>query len=208
MSRAILKQLLPSLFSVWRSPRFQASIKARLRDGFQNSRNSEKRQYKAVTALKFLCRVYYSVDTFVQAAESMPIFKSVECIPIPLQPAIPTKATPNPVRAQATPMQTAKGLGLYVRGLGWLRHLESTAIKNSFRKLRGENVVFMTKFSYSPIKLNSLNPGMKMDVHILTLVAASFVAYSVGCCSEFMALTMSEEPTKPLRTGGKYPRSF
>ena len=68
----------------------------------------------------------------------MPIFKSVECIPIPLQPAIPTKATPNPVRAQATPMQTAKGLGLYVRGLGWLRHLESTAIKNSFRKLRGE----------------------------------------------------------------------
>ena len=68
----------------------------------------------------------------------MPIFKSVECIPIPLQPAILTKATPNPVRAQATPLEIAKSLGLYVRGVGWLRHLENKAIKNSFRKLRAE----------------------------------------------------------------------
>jgi hypothetical protein len=68
----------------------------------------------------------------------MPIFKSVECIPIPLQPAIPTKATSNPVRAQATPLEIAKSLELYVRGVGWLHHLEKIAIKNSFRKLRGE----------------------------------------------------------------------
>ena len=96
LSRAILKQLLPSLFSVWRSPRYQASIKACLRARLQDSQNSEKRQHEAVTALKFLCRVYYSVDVFIQAAQSMPIFKSVECIPIPLQPAIRTKATLQP----------------------------------------------------------------------------------------------------------------
>lgn len=138
LSRAILQQLLPSLFSVWRSPRFQASIKARLRARFQGSQNSEKKQHEAVTALKYLCRVYYSVDTFIQAAQSMPIFKSVECIPIPLQPASPTKATSNTIRAQATPLETAKSLGLYVRGVGWLHHLENTSIKNSFRKLRGE----------------------------------------------------------------------
>ena len=138
LGRAILKQPLPSLFSVWRSPRFQASIKARLRARFQDSQNSEKRQNEAVTALKFLCRVYYSVDTFIQAAESMPIFKSVECIPIPLQPTISTKATPNPVREPATPLEIAKSLGLYIRGVGWLHHLENKAIKNSFRRLRGE----------------------------------------------------------------------
>lgn len=138
MSRAILKQLLPSLFSVWRSPRFQASIKARLRARFQDSQRSEKRQHEAVTALKFLCRVYLSVDVFIQAAQSMPIFKSVECVPVPLQPAIPTKATSNPILAQATPLEIAQSLGLYVRGFGWLHHLESKAIKNSFRKLRGE----------------------------------------------------------------------
>jgi hypothetical protein len=137
LSRAILKQLLPSLFFVWRSPRFQASIKARLRARFQHSQNSEKRQHEAFTALKFLCRVYYSVDVFIQAAQSMPIFKSVECIPIPLQPAISTKATSNPVRAQATPLEIAKSLGLYVRGDGWLHHLENKAIKNSFRKPQG-----------------------------------------------------------------------
>ena len=136
LSQAILKQLLPSLFSVWRFRRFQALIKARVRARFQDSQNSEKRQNEAITALKFLCRVYYSVDTFIQAAESMPIFKSVECIPIPLQPAIPTKATSNAVRAQATPLEIAKSLGLYVRSIGWLHHLENKAIKNSFGKLR------------------------------------------------------------------------
>ena len=31
-----------------------------------------------------------------------------------------------------------KSLGLYVRGVCWLHHLENKAIKNSFRKLRGE----------------------------------------------------------------------
>lgn len=68
----------------------------------------------------------------------MPIFKSIECIPVPLQPAIPTRATPNPVRAQATPLEIVKSLGLYVRGVGWLHHLENKATKSSFHKLRGE----------------------------------------------------------------------
>ena len=208
LSRAILKQLLPSLFSVWRSLLFQASVKARLHARFQDLQNSEKRHNEAVTALKFLCRVYYSVDVFIQAAESMPIFKSVECIPIPLQPAIPTRAKSNPVRAQGTPLEIAKSPGLYVRGVGWLHHLENKATKNSFRNFEEKNVMFTPKFSYCPIKLNSLSLDMKMDVYIPTLVVASFVAYFVGCCSEFMALTMSEEPTKPLCTGGKYQRSF
>ncbi|TVY35196.1 hypothetical protein LSUB1_G005388 [Lachnellula subtilissima] len=143
LSRAILKQLLPLLFSVWRSPRFQASIKSRLHARFEHLQHSEKRQNEAFTALKFLCRVYYSVDVFIQAAQSMPIFKSVECIPVPLQPAFPTKATPKPVRAQETPLETAESLGLYVHGIGWLHHLEKIAIKNSFRKLRGEKQLMM-----------------------------------------------------------------
>lgn len=180
LSWVILKQLLPFLFSVWRCPRFQALTEARLRARFQDSQNSEKRQHEAVTALRFLCRVYYSVDVFIQAAQSMPIFKSVKCIPIPLQPAIPTKATSNPVRAQATPLEISKRLGLYVHSVSWLHHLENKAIKNSFRKLRGENVMFTPKSSYCPIKLNSLSRGMKMDVYISTVDVASFVAYSVG----------------------------
>jgi hypothetical protein len=80
--------------------------------------------------------------------------------------------------------------------------------KTASASFEEKNVMFTPKFSYCPIKLNSLSLGMKMDVYIPTLAVASFVAYSVGCCSEFMALTMSEEPTKPLCTGGKYQRSF
>jgi hypothetical protein len=77
MSKGILKQLLPSLFPVWRSPRFQSSIKAHLRARFQDTQNSEKRQNEAFEALNFLCRGYYSVDTFIEAAETMLFCKSV-----------------------------------------------------------------------------------------------------------------------------------
>lgn len=42
LSRAILQQLLPSLFSVWRSLRFQASINARLHARFQDLQNSKR----------------------------------------------------------------------------------------------------------------------------------------------------------------------
>lgn len=136
LNRTILKQLLPSLFSIWRSPKFQASIKARLRVQLQDSKISERRQHESFTALKFLCRIYFSVDVFIQAAQSKPIFKSVECIPVPLQPAVPTKATSNPVQPQTTPLEIAKSLELYVSRIGWLHHLEDEAIKGSFRKLR------------------------------------------------------------------------
>jgi hypothetical protein len=135
---SLLKQLLPSLFSIWRSPRFQASIKSRLCTRFQNFPNSEKRQNEAFTALKFLCRVYYSFDTFIQAAESIIIFKSVEIIAVPLRSATPKKAAHKLVREEATPLEIANNLGLYVRGVGWLQHLESRATKNKFRKFRGE----------------------------------------------------------------------
>jgi hypothetical protein len=208
LGRAILKQLLPSLFSVWRSPRFQASIKARLRARFQDSQNSEKRQNEAVTALKFLCRVYYSVDTFIQAAESMPIFKSVECIPIPLQPTISTKATPNPFENQQHHWKLPRAWGSIYVVLAGFTILRIKPSKTASAGFEEKNAMFTPKFSYCPIKLNSLSPGMKMDVYIPTLVVASFVAYSVGCCSELMALTMSGEPTKPLCTGGKYQQSF
>lgn len=131
--RECLKQLLPSLFSAWRSPRFQASIKARLHIRFQNSQNLKKRRNAAFTALKFLCQIYYSVDTFVQAAESMTFFKSMACIPTRLQPAIPTKTTSDP---QETPLQIAKSLGLHVHRAGWLKHLGNQEMKNKFRKFR------------------------------------------------------------------------
>ncbi|EPE30438.1 HIT/MYND zinc finger-like protein [Glarea lozoyensis ATCC 20868] len=136
--RDLLKQLLPSLFSIWRSPRFQASIKAHLKVRLQDSQNSERRQNEAFTALKFLCRIYYSVDVFTEAAETMPIFKSVECIPIPLPPANHTKGVQNSVRTQPTPLEVAENLGLYVNGVGWLRHLEKNVIEDNIRKLRGD----------------------------------------------------------------------
>lgn len=105
LNMGILKQLLPSLFSVWRSARTQALIKARLRARFEDSTHSERRHNEAIAALGFLCRVYYSVDTFLKAAESMSIFNSVECIPIPFPPPISTKTTPNRARAQTNTVE-------------------------------------------------------------------------------------------------------
>lgn len=166
-SQAVLKQLLPSLFSVRRSPRFQASIKARLHARLQHSKNTKRKQHEAVTALKFLCRVYYSVDVFIRTAQSMSIFKSVECVPVPLQPATPIKAISTHVRAHETPLGIAKSLGLYVRGIGWLRHLENQGTRNNFRKLRGDQcyvhaeiqlLSHQTQFSKAPLEGGRVHP--------------------------------------------------
>ncbi|MAD85003.1 MAG: hypothetical protein CL912_18750 [Deltaproteobacteria bacterium] len=138
LTREILNKLLPSLYSVWRSPRYQASIKARLHARFQHVSNTERRKNEVITALKFLCRVYYSVDVFLQAAQSVPIFKSVECIPVPPQTRTLFKALSSTVRAQLSPLDVARSLGLYVRGTRWLHHLESKASKNRSRQMQGD----------------------------------------------------------------------
>lgn len=134
----LLKELLPSLFAAWRSARFQASMKAQLHIRFQQSQNPQKRRNEVMTALKLLCRCYHSVVTFVRAAESMPIFQNIECIPVSVPPKASKPKRAKTARAKETPVEVTKSLGLLLRGSGWIGHLESQPTKAAFKKLRGE----------------------------------------------------------------------
>lgn len=135
---AILKELLPSLFAVWRSARFQASMKAQLHTRFQQSQHPQKRQSEGMMALKFLCRCYYTVVTFIQAAETMQIFQNVEWIPVSVPPKPSKVARSKAARLEGTPVEAAKILGLPLRGAGWIDHLDKQTAKTAFKKLRGE----------------------------------------------------------------------
>jgi hypothetical protein len=83
---ALLKELLPSLFAVWRSARFQALMKAQLHTRSRQSQHPQRRQSEVMTALKFLCRCYYTVVMFIQATDTMQIFQNVECILVSVPP--------------------------------------------------------------------------------------------------------------------------
>lgn len=164
---ALLKELLPSLFAVWRSARFQASMKAQLHTRFQQSQHWEKRQKEVMKALKFLCRCYYAVVTFIQAANTMQIFQNVECIPVSVSHK-PSKVTRSKAaRAEGTPVEIAKRLGLPLYGTGWIDHLGKQKTEAAFKNLRGETchvhaeiqmLLYQNSFVMSPDEQGKVHP--------------------------------------------------
>ncbi|KAG0645697.1 NADPH-dependent 1-acyldihydroxyacetone phosphate reductase [Hyphodiscus hymeniophilus] len=113
----LLKELLPALFAVWKSARFQASMKAQLRH------------------CVFFVEVISPVVTFIKAAETMPIFQNVECFAVPV-PSTHFKLRGS--REEATPLDIAESVGVTLRGNGWINHLEKQTTKATFRKLLSE----------------------------------------------------------------------
>jgi len=135
---ALLKELLPTLYLVWKSARFQALMKSQLHLRFQHSQYPQKRQSEAMTALRFLCRCYYSVETFVEAAKALRIFHNIEWIPVPVPPKASRRARAKAGQAKGTPLEIAKILGVYLRGNGWTDHLEKQTTKTTFKQLQSE----------------------------------------------------------------------
>src|SRR5579871_2368268 len=72
---SLLKELMATTLDIWKGVRHQSAIKTRLRNQFQNAQHGLKRQNAVITALKFLCRVYLCVVTFIDAAEKMSMFQ-------------------------------------------------------------------------------------------------------------------------------------
>ncbi|KAK4233826.1 hypothetical protein C8A03DRAFT_38439 [Achaetomium macrosporum] len=88
-----LKELMSVTSTLWTSVRHQSYIKARLRQRFEGLRDGQSRYNSVIMALTFLCRIRQSVSTFIDAAQSMPIFRSIECVPVsvPQAPRHPAK---------------------------------------------------------------------------------------------------------------------
>lgn len=128
---SLLKELMAATLGLWKSVRHQSAIKTRLRNQFQNARQWLKRQNAVITALKFLSRVYLGVVTFIEAAEKMSMFQSIECVPVTVPP-VQSEHGPSP----ETPLEAIEGLGIRVTGDGWIDYLQRQATKGNFHRLR------------------------------------------------------------------------
>ncbi|KAF1948947.1 hypothetical protein CC80DRAFT_485288 [Byssothecium circinans] len=128
---SLLKELMTITLSHWKSVRHRSAIKAKLQNRFRDAKQGHKRQKVVITALKFLCRVYLSVVTFIDAAEKTSMFQSIECVPIQVPPQ---QSQRDPSRE--TPMEVLKSLRIEVTGNGWADHLQQQRTKVDFYRFR------------------------------------------------------------------------
>jgi hypothetical protein len=128
---SLLKELMTTTLSHWKSVRHRSAIKARLQNRFRDVNQGLKQQKAVITALKFLCRVYLSVVTFIDAAEKTSMFRSIECVSLKVPP-LQSRHDPS----RETPMEVLKSLGIEVTGDGWAHYLQQRTTKAKFDRLR------------------------------------------------------------------------
>ncbi|KAF7182837.1 hypothetical protein CNMCM7691_002581 [Aspergillus felis] len=118
-----LKNLMKDTFEQWKGIRTRSAIKAYL---YRNFASETKKRKEAEKALIFLAKVHYSVLTFIRAAELIPTFKSVKCIPFLY--ARP-KANHSPKAHGHHPMEFCEDLGIQVKKAGWSKMFDENAPK-------------------------------------------------------------------------------
>jgi len=116
---------------IWKSIRHESAIKAALRNRFCGLQNASKRETTCVTALKYLARTCLAIETFVEAAERMPMFQFIRCEAI--QP--PRKKTAAPL-ARQDPLQIIASLGVEVKDREWIQYFRKQRILHDFRAVR------------------------------------------------------------------------
>ena len=131
----LLKQLMHSLFDLWKGARTQSAVKAYLHRHFGENR---KRKREAEKALLFLCKIYHGVYTFIEAAERLRIFKSVECVPVRYNKVPGPNNDANP--RQRIPLEVAKNLGVPVYRADWIDYLsrEGSRFSNLLKEKRNK----------------------------------------------------------------------
>ncbi|EXJ69260.1 uncharacterized protein A1O5_07296 [Cladophialophora psammophila CBS 110553] len=113
----LLKQVMHITFDLWKGARTRSAIKAYLHQYFGDCR---KHKAEAEKALLFLCKIYYGVRSFIEAAERPPAFKSIQCVPVHYQAS---GANHNFDSKQTTPLTVARRLGINVQQPGWIKYL-------------------------------------------------------------------------------------
>ncbi|KAL7623198.1 hypothetical protein AAE478_006879 [Parahypoxylon ruwenzoriense] len=125
----LLKQLMETTLQLWKFSRSRSAVKFRLDQIFGQNKSLKK---QATTALLFLCRIYYCVQIFVEAAEKLDEFQSIECIMVPCYQS----STNNRPNKKTTPLEIAKSMGIQVANTRWVNYLRGET--GQFRKLRSD----------------------------------------------------------------------
>ena len=130
---SLLKDLITTTWTLWRGVRHQSYIKTRLRQRFEPVQEGDKRYDRAVSTLKFLCRIRQSVFIFMEAAATIAAFRSIECVPI-LVPRVLRHPEPDPTRKSSLPQIITGHLGLTLNESSWARHFQQDSTKRNFRR--------------------------------------------------------------------------
>lgn len=130
---SLIKALIADTFGLWKKARTRSAIKSLLHQRFSYQTKDRNDTEKA---LLFLSRIYNCARTFVEAAATLPSFRSVECVPI-------ANTTPKSHHSRRTavrsPLEAAQRLDLVVKQSAWLEYLDSN--RSRFATTRREKQI-------------------------------------------------------------------
>lgn len=127
----LMRGVMSDSLRIWRSVRHESATIARLYDRFWGQQNAAKRVNVFVTALKYLGRTCLAVETFIEAAEKMPMFRSIQFEAI--KPHLSRNSIPV---AQRTPLELLERIGFEVRNQEWIEHLQKNRTVRKFQETR------------------------------------------------------------------------
>lgn len=125
-----LKKLMTTILVSWRSIRHRSALKTRLRRLFHNLKQRNKLQNTVIMALNFLSRIYLSVETFIDAAVRMPMFQSIEYVPV-TAPLLQLQLQ----LSQETPIEVIERLGILITNDGWTNFFQKRDTLATFQKM-------------------------------------------------------------------------
>lgn len=128
---SLMRSIMSASLRIWRSIRHESAIKAAIRNRLWDLRGAAKREKTFVIALKYLGRTCLAVETFVEAAERMPMFQAIRCEAIH-PPRKKTVALP----VRQDPLQMLASLRVEVRDKEWIQYLQKDKAQRDFQDMR------------------------------------------------------------------------
>jgi len=166
----LLKQVMHSMYDLWRGARSRSGVKAHLHRHFGESRKQRREVEKS---LLFLCKTYAAVHSFIEAAERLPACNSICVFPIDYH----NSGTQDHLKyRQLKPIEVAHHLGIAVQQPRWIGHLEQEEAKFA-TLLKEQRHKFHVHAEIQVLLHHALSssPGEKKDAH-------PYIGCSRRCC--------------------------
>lgn len=112
----LLKDLMRMTLELWKGARTRPAVKFHLHQYFGKNRT---RRNEAEKTLLFVSKVYHNVRSFIQAAERLPMFKSIELVKVSPHLSDPINANTG----LAMPLEASKRLEIHANNGNWINDL-------------------------------------------------------------------------------------
>ena len=131
-----LMDLMAATVEFTRSVRHRTALRSRLAKEFDGIKEGVKWRKVSFTVLMFLSRTHRAVCTFIESAEAMPGFQSIEWDPIERDPIERPKQLAGRSRSDELPLDALKHLGIEITDNGWKSYLREHRVCNELQSLK------------------------------------------------------------------------